>query len=168
MATAEFQSTISEPWASVEPVTVGDPSARNQTPDRYVLVDAGQKLLRIDIYESPQAFEEVLIWHDVVVIGFGNHVFLVSIFEAAVIAIDVGGYFAHFYADKDLLLAASESRLFHISRIGELIWTTEALGLDGVIVERVEGGIVYGEGEWDPPGGWKPFAVSLDSGAIVA
>lgn len=168
MATAEFRSAIYEPWTSIEPISAGDPHSRNETPDRYVLVEAGQNLRRIDIYDPPQAFEEVTIWHDVVVIGFGNHVFLVSIPEGALIAIDVGGYFGNFYVEEDLLLATSESRLFRISRIGELIWTSDAVGLDGVVIARVADGIVYGEGEWDPPGGWKPFAVSLESGSIVA
>lgn len=41
------------------------------------------------------------------------------------------------------------------------------LGLEGVIVNSVEDGIVRGEGEWDPPGGWRPFSLRLDTGQFV-
>jgi hypothetical protein len=42
------------------------------------------------------------------------------------------------------------------------------MGVDGVIARNVAGGVIEGEGEWDPPGGWEPFRILLSSGTAVA
>lgn len=41
------------------------------------------------------------------------------------------------------------------------------LGIDGVLVTVIDNGVVGGEAELDPPGGWKPFRVDLETGAKV-
>jgi hypothetical protein len=172
MATAEFRNVISEPWLSLEPVRVGQVPSGVGTPDLYVIVDAGEKLLRVDIhlsgYDCGAPFEEVAIWGDLVIIGCCHHVFVVPLYEGEVTTIDLGGYFGHLYISDNALLVASQSQLFRISRKGELIWTSPEIGIDGVEVERTQDGIVHGQGEWNPPGGSKPFAVSLDSGESLS
>jgi hypothetical protein len=45
-----------------------------------------------------------------------------------------------------------------------LQWRAENHGMDGVVIERVENGVIRGAGEWDRPGGWRPFTISLRSG----
>ena len=171
MATAQFRDTIPGPWISIEPVRVGKLPAGLGTPDRYVVVEDGKKLLRIDVYlsryECGGPFEEVAIWGEFVLIGCCEHVFLVPLHGGKVTTIELDGYFGHLWLHDDVLLVASQDRLFRLSRTGELIWTTGKLGIDGVVVDRLQDGIVYGQGEWDPPGGWKRFAIRLDSGEFV-
>ena len=172
MATIEFHDAISEPWISTPAVRVGKLPAGLGTPDRYVTVDSGESQFRIDIYvpgdERCAPFEEALIWRTSVVIGLGHYVFLVPLDTGDPKTIDVGSYFGQLHFKDDVLLVASESRLFRVARSGELIWTTQELGVDGVTVDRIQDGIVYGKGEWHSPGGWKPFRVSLDSGEIAS
>jgi hypothetical protein len=48
------------------------------------------------------------------------------------------------------------------------MWESERLGIDGVVVHAVEGDVIEGDGEWDPPGGWQPFELSLASGERVS
>lgn len=43
-------------------------------------------------------------------------------------------------------------------------WENRGLGIDGVLVHEISGDVIAGEGEWDPPGGWKPFRVRLNTG----
>jgi hypothetical protein len=38
---------------------------------------------------------------------------------------------------------------------------------DGVVVVAIDDNVVLGQGEWDPPGGWRPFQVSLESGETL-
>ena len=172
MATVKFHDAISEPWVSMNAVRVGKLPAGLGTPDRYVTVDSGERRFRIDIYvpdyERCAPFEEALIWGTSVVIGLGHYIFLVPLDTGDPKTIDVGSYFGQLHLKDDVLLVASESRLFRVARSGELIWTTRELGTDGVTVDRIQDGIVCGQGEWDPPDGWKPFSVSLDSGEIVS
>ena len=41
-----------------------------------------------------------------------------------------------------------------------------SIGL-GVVVTAIAEGRVEGQGEWDPPGGWRRFALCLETGADV-
>lgn len=36
-----------------------------------------------------------------------------------------------------------------------------------VVVNSVNGDIISGDGEWDPPDGWAPFEVSLATGRVL-
>jgi hypothetical protein len=78
--------------------------------------------------------------------------------------VGLGSYFAKFYATQEYLLIASGLGLLRFSPSGEVLWKTSGLALDGVVVKRVDENRVTGEGEWDPPSGWKPFVLRLDSG----
>lgn len=170
-ATAEFRRAISEPWLSVPPVRVGQIPSGFGTPERYVTVQTGDHLLRIDIYpdrDSCCAFEDVRIWREAVVVGFGDKVFFVPFDKRDVKTLDLGGYFSSFHLGDDVLLAASASRIFRLSFEGDILWASEELGFDGVVVDRIEDELISGQGEWDPPGGWKPFLVSLTSGRTVS
>ena len=60
--------------------------------------------------------------------------------------LDLGGYFGHFYAGDNYLLAASAERLFRISADGTVAWASRPLGIDGVIVNIVADGIIDAEG----------------------
>jgi hypothetical protein len=45
-----------------------------------------------------------------------------------------------------------------------LRWRSPSVGVDGVVIDRVATGFIYGVGEYDPPGGWRPFVLDLESG----
>ncbi len=80
---------------------------------------------------------------------------------------DTWGYFGHFYADHDYLLIASATALLRLAPDGKVLWNTSDLGLDGVVVNSVEGGLIKGEGCWDPDEDWKAFLLRLDSGELI-
>jgi hypothetical protein len=44
------------------------------------------------------------------------------------------------------------------------LWKSDVLAIEGVIVQDVGPVVIRGEGEWDPPGGWKPFAIAVVDG----
>jgi hypothetical protein len=160
--------TLTSPWADMEPVRLGRIPAGLETADRFVAVESDEKpLLRIDLYVSSDetfAFEDVQAWSTFLVVGWGEHLYLVDPSTRHFLAIHLGSYFGHMYPAESHLLIASAQRLFLISLDGVVLWQSEALGIDGVVVNEVNGGVVHGEGEWDPPGGWRPFSVSLHDG----
>jgi hypothetical protein len=65
------------------------------------------------------------------------------------------------------LLVTSASEAFAFSRHGELAWVRSNLGIDGVQLHAVNGMQVDGEGEYDPPGGWRKFSFSIDLDAFA-
>jgi hypothetical protein len=84
-----------------------------------------------------------------------------------VASFELGSYFGKFYTSERLLLAATADRLFGFNHAGQLHWVSDCLGIDGVVVERIDAGVVSGYGEWDPPGGWRSFRIDLVTGKQV-
>ena len=166
--TACISNSIEGDWLRLVPVRVGPVPVSLRTPDRYVTVARDtQPLLRIDIYAcGPDcfAFEEVITWRDSIIIGFGSHVHAVSLADRSVVTIVLGAYFCHLYAASDYVLIASGERLFRLEPDRSILWKSVALAIDGVVVHDLGPIFIRGEGEWDPPGGWKPFTVSTVDG----
>ena len=164
----EFRNALDAPWTSMTPVRVGQVHLGVGTPATHVTVDHdGAPVLRVDVFESEpaaHAFQDALKWRDFVVIGFGSHVHLVSLTTRSSSSFALDGYFGHLYPIDDKLLVADAERLRCFDDDGSPIWTSVPLGLDGVLVHRVGAGVVEGEGEWDPPGGWRAFRLLLSSG----
>jgi hypothetical protein len=155
----------------MEPVRLGRVPTGLGTPDRFVAVESGEgPLLRVDLYQSIDecfAFEEVCLWSSFVVIGWGHRIYLVEPRTRAVWAHDLGSYFSHLHPGEHYLLVASAERLFRVEPDGSMLWRTDVLGIDGVVIDHVASGVIRGSGEWDPPGGWRPFQVSLSCGQRV-
>jgi hypothetical protein len=114
-------------------------------------------------YES--AFAECIAWKHWIVVGIGHHVHLVPLTGDDPSTLDLDDYFGHLYPLDHSLLVASGQKLFCVTTDGIVKWTSPELGIDGVVVIQVRDGIIDGEGEWDPPGGWKPFRLRLDTGS---
>jgi hypothetical protein len=168
MIRATFHPVLDPRWTGLPPLRLGAVPAGLATPDRYLLAeDDGRPLLRLDLcthgYEC-HAFEEAHIWGGLLAVGFGHRVHLVRLDDRSASSIDLGSYFGHLYAGDGYLLAVSAERLFRIGANGAVAWASGPLGIDGVVVNRVANGVIEGEGDWDPPGGWRPFRLRLDSG----
>jgi hypothetical protein len=169
MITASFQNVADPPWNHVKSLRVGAVPTGLGTPSAYILIENdGAPFMRVDVYGSEDcyAFEDVIVWREFVVIGFGSRVHLINCQTQETRAFELDSYFGHFYPGYDWLIIASGCRLSLIDPTGRIAWKTEELGLDGVIVDSIEGNIIRGQGEWDPPGGWRPFQVRLDTGAV--
>jgi len=74
------------------------------------------------------------------------------------------GYFGHFYVVGDRLLVATATELICFGEDADLIWKRSNLAIDGVIVDGIGDGVIEGQGEWDPPGGWRTFRLLLSTG----
>jgi len=71
------------------------------------------------------------------------------------------------YQANDCFIIASAERLFRVEPSGSLKWSSKKIGIDGVVVDCVQDGIIHGQGEWDPPEGWKPFQIHLESSSLL-
>jgi hypothetical protein len=155
----------------MEPIRIGSVPAGLGTPDLYATVRKNDRpYLRLDLYKNTDEFyefEEVRIWHQFVITAFGHSVFLVHLDSRGVISIDLGSYFCSLYISKNYLLIISAERLFRVDTDGSVKWSTQQLGIDGVIVDSVEDGVIQGRGQWNPPNGWQPFRLRLSSGSLL-
>jgi hypothetical protein len=167
-STVTWLDSIDRKCLEMLPARIGGIPAGLGTPDKYILLSQDdQPVLRVDAYRSSEEcfpFRDAVIWHDSLVIGWGNCAYLINVNSGAVTKHSLGIYFGHIYAEETYLLIASGERLCRIRPDGSLHWTSDPLGVDGVLVHDVSDGVISGDGEWDPPGGWRPFRLSLDDG----
>jgi hypothetical protein len=167
----ELRNVIDSPWLSTTRIPVGQIPHAQATPELYVLVEkAGAPHLRIDLYadgEQARYFQEAIIWLSWVVIGYGSSVHFISIHDGTAKTFGLNDYFSNLYPSADFLLVASGSGLIRFDEDAQIVWHNDSLGIDGVIVHGVSNGIISGEGEWDPPGGWKSFQIGLERGKSV-
>jgi hypothetical protein len=165
------RNTLSSPWTKIEPIRLGKIPAGLGTPDIYITVEErSHPKLRIDVYaadDEAHYFEEEVLWSNWLTIGFGEKVFLVEVTTCALEEIHLGSYFGSFHPGEGFLLIASADRIIRVNHNGKVVWRSDHLGLDGVLIERVEKNRIYGKGEWDPPGGWRDFDVCLNSGQAI-
>jgi hypothetical protein len=166
---AKFQSSIDPCWFDIQPVRLGEVPMPLTTADCFVVIEDGDNpRMRIDIYgDSHSAFCDVLFWKGFVVIGWDYDVHFVDMESGNAKTISLGSYFGHLYSTESFLLAASGENLFLFDEKAQLQWISNELGIDGVVVNDIDAQFIYGEGEWDPPSGWKPFRVKVDSGVSV-
>jgi hypothetical protein len=175
MLSVKQQETLAldSPWTTMPPLRLGKIPSGLGTADLFVTIsDDDSALLRVDLYgdASCEIFcpPDALVWSDRVLVGFGYRVYVIDPKEQSASEIYLGREFLHFHGNQDYLLVASADSLLRLARDGTILWRTSNLGIDGVVVNSVENGLIQGEGEWDPPGGWKPFTVRLDLGALIA
>jgi hypothetical protein len=143
MGSIRIQKQLEPPWLTIEPIQVGDVPPGLRTPDRYIVVeDEREHRVRIDVYsikgrDECFAFEDAVIWADWLVIGFGERVHLVALGgNHRTSTVDLESYFGHFYPQASCLLVASGERLFRLQPDGTLAWTSDVLGIDGVVVSQ--------------------------------
>ncbi len=173
MSTAEIEwrSVIDAPWIEMSPARIGAIPSGLGTPDQYILITGsdGQRL-RVDAYASS---EELFTFNDAKMVGghlgvgWGHSVYFINCTTREVTSHALAAYFHEMRATSDSLLVTSGERVFRFATDGSLLWRTDPVGVDGVIIDTVENSVIQGQGEWDPPGGWKRFQVHLDSGQLV-
>lgn len=163
-----FSETIGGLWLDVAPIRVGRVPAGLGTPDRYLTATVrGGQSVRVDLYRSSDeacAFEEAHEWHGWLVVGWGEHLHWIDPAGRATRTIPLGNYFGHLYPAPGALFVASAERVFRFDPAGGLVWSSGVLGIDGVVLESWSGEVLAGYGEWDPPGGWRPFRVARGTG----
>jgi hypothetical protein len=158
-------------WGIYRRLAVGAEAAEYwREADAWIVVHDVDPPLLIEIRDSDgiTAFTDAILWSMWIFIGIGTEVYAICALDGRLTTLPLGqtgySYFAHFYPYDDFLLVASGVALLRFDRAARLVWQSPRLAVDGVLVERIEDGVIYGQGEQDPPDGWTPFMISLDTG----
>lgn len=131
------------------------------------------------IHDAPEieSWRDALCLQDVVLIAGNECVHRISMHGTPEMlpSLPVSGYFVAFYAPSDMdaleesfvALVSGCECVMRIDSCGEIMWTSDRLGIDGVVLHRINEGSIEGAGEWDPPGGWELFQIDLATGRIL-
>ena len=171
------RDTLDPAWAHLPPLHLGPVSPAVPPAWHVILLRADRPTLRCDVHRDPErdlvvSRSEALLWSGLLAVGYGRTCHFIDLERLTVhpFALDGGAfdYFMGFHPQEGDLLIASGTDLRRLGRDLGLIWRAANLAVDGVCVGAIEGGVIYGDGERDPPGGWVPFAVDWATGAVLA
>jgi hypothetical protein len=117
---------------------------------------------------SCNPFQQADIIDDILAVGHQRYFYLFDLRKNAnILILEMSGYFGYTYLDNELLYIADARYIYCINKSGEIIWQSTDLGIDGVIINQIDETKIYGEGEWDPPGGWKEFILEKQKGTSL-
>lgn len=161
-------------WLEIRPKRVGPVPSTLPTPNAFVLVSKdGKPTTRIDVFYPVETYNfriEAICWKEWIAVGCCNLVHLVPLNSGDSLSIpiselnDFGDYFSGFWCEHGFMLVMAGCGLVRIEPNGCVRWRNHRLGLDGIELKSVSEISIKGSGEWDPPGGWKPFQVSTTTG----
>lgn len=161
-----------------------DPNPQSHHLRKKVLVcehDAPVLLINVyvevdkDGYITDSCFCEMLSNDEYVAILSGQHVHIVEISSKQVKSIRLGDYVGHIYsipnpASTELsenFLVATYCYVFLLNLTKGILWQSRMCAIDGVVIDNIDGDIISAQGEWDPPGGWVDFKLSLNTGVLI-
>lgn len=173
----ELKDALNGSWASKPTVHVGRAVSPYREADVYGLVATNDSpLFTIAVHADRGiesiCFRDAVVWRDWCIIGYGHSVYFVDIatHKSEQHFLDryspIMPYFGRIYPGKDWLLVATGSNLLRFDVKAQVVWASKEVGIDGVVIQGVEGDLVRGEGEWDPPGDWRRFAIDLRTGRL--
>ncbi len=171
------ETAISDLWRRLPPVDIGECPGE---PSAFVLVTDGEApFMRVNVH-LPQAEyhlrTEAELWSGWIAVSFGARLVLVPLEggDLHTIALserlppEFADYFCQITLCPDMLLICSGTAVLRVDPGGTVQWKSGPLGVDGVLIHSVNESTIEGEGEWDPPGGWLPFTISLTTGALIS
>jgi outer membrane protein assembly factor BamB len=113
-------------------------------------------------------FREALLIDHLLAVGHEAHFYLFNLMtNETILRLDLNAYFGHLYHDHGVFYVADAHGLYCIDKNGEIFWSNEELGIDGVVVHEFTEDKILGSGEFDPPGGWIAFSIDKATGYKV-
>ena len=162
----EVKNLMDFPWNAIDNISIGNIRRTKSTPDIYYLIKyKKQPFFVVNVYyDYNSVFRGAELLGNYLFVGFCESLFIINLVEKNTQNINMKGYFGELYKYENLILVSSALDLLCFNKDAELLWVSNDLGIDGVIVHNIDGGIIYGSGEFDPPGGWIDFKIKLSSG----
>jgi hypothetical protein len=163
----EIAEELPDAWQALTATDIGGDTGST---DLFVLAERGGERRRFDLRYlevDDRGKAQAIFWQGWFAFGFGSRALLLREQGGAPLGVGLGCYFEEFITGEDYLLAISGQGIVRLDAAGAVVWRNDALAVDGVIVFDVEDGAIDGQGEWDPPGGWRDFLVSLETGETL-
>lgn len=173
----------STPGDEVEDVTVFDlnPFGLKGEKDRMLLIRKnGVPVFLLQLYIRADddgwligsAFSEFLLNATHVAIICGDHFHIFDLVTHSFRSHPLGDYAGHIYSVPDVnsarlherVLVATYGHVLLIDIHAGIVWKSSRCAIDGVVITSIVNDRVLGQGEWDPPGGWKPFQLNFETG----
>lgn len=166
------------------PIIDVNPFGPNGEKDRRLLISKdAEPILILQLYVRADedgwlissAFSEFLLNESNVAVICGDHFHIFDMATLSFLSHPLGDDVGHVYSVSDIhsdrlqdqVLVTTYAHVFLIDIHAGILWKSGRCAIDGVIISSVENDAVLGQGEWDPPGGWRPFKLDLKTGLPI-
>lgn len=113
-------------------------------------------------------FKQAIRFKNLLLIGLDEYFYAYDIFKKELKIVSLlKFYFSEIYIFEDVFIVCDACNVYSYNQECELLWQADNLGIDGVVINELTDGILIGEGENDPPGGWIPFKIDFQTGKIL-
>ena len=159
------------PETHLKPILISGEASRNLWNVTYIKYEEEEEIkavfeIRYDCHCSP--FSQVMIEQGVLAVGYEECFYLFSLSEnKSLLILELHGYFGHLYHHENCFYVADSGGLYRIDEAGAILWHNSNLGIDGVIINDFTDNTITGQGEWDPPGGWRDFVLDKQTGMLI-
>lgn len=166
-------------WTDVCAINLDMARDSSNPPDACILVYGdGAPLVRLNIHRPGEVVHdrmEAIAWGEWIMAGFSARVVAVRLRDGAQHTTlmceqeppNFAAFFYDFLHEDAVCIARTDERLFRFGADGRLLWKSEELGYDGVVVHDITNNFVDGSGQFDAPDGWRPFRISLATGQAI-
>ncbi|NLR77672.1 rhomboid family intramembrane serine protease [Chitinophaga eiseniae] len=127
------------------------------------------------VYEIRSQFQvgqygwQAFLADQLLVIGHEDFFYLYDLQQQSnLLRLALNGYFGHCRENNGHFFVTDSTGIYCIDKQGQVRWHNDNLAVDGVIINSFEGKHINADGEWDPPGGWRPFTLDAATGKVVS
>ena len=167
----EFALFNQNPHPHLQATLISGPASEGYK--QQVFLVCSEHEIPVNIYEiryevscSPFSYHDM--YEGVLAVGFEDTFYMYNTLENKVLAIvKMDGYFCSAQFTDHHFYVTDASGIICIEKSGKIVWDNHDLGMDGVLINDIEGGHIMGSGEWDPPGGWKKFELDIKTGQKI-
>ena len=135
--------------------------------DTLTIYKKGTLLAKLELryYYSSSSKAEAIKFYRFVAVGVSGFFYLYDLSTATfILFVDLNGYFDEFKISEEHLLVAYNSGIYCLTKYGQIKWHNSNIGLDGIIINEIKDGRIYGSEQVDPPDGWRDFVLDFITG----
>ena len=176
------QSTPGDETEEVKVIDLNPFNLEGEKDRRLLIRKNGEPVLLLQLYIRADdgwligsAFSEFLLNDTHMAIICGDHFQIFDLVTHSFRSHPLGDYAGHIYSVPDVnsvrlherVLVATYAHVLLIDIHAGIVWKSNRCAIDGVVISSIENDMVLGQGEWDPPGGWRPFKLDLITGSPI-
>ena len=121
----------------------------------YMINKRGEHYLKIEVPEEKwNPFNKVILFGHYFCIGCGEYVYFVDLDRCMVKEEKQQLYFGRFYQYKDYLFITSATSVSCYDKECQLVWKSERIAIDGVLIQEIDEEKIVVLCEMDPPDKW--------------
>jgi hypothetical protein len=158
-----YQSQIPSNFIG-EPVLISGNDSLALKKIEYIASDEGI-VYEIRYEYKTSCFNDIKILDNKLAVGHHEHFYLFDTNRnALLLKLKMVFYFGHIYFNANYIYVSDACRIYCISQSGVVLWQTDDLAIDGVVIHDFKDDTIFGVGEYDPPNGWEPFILDIRTG----